>query len=64
MKLAEAKEIATRMNEWEPGYLKENERQALQIAIEAMEREIAHRDSPDFVKVGKLPSETWEIKRR
>jgi len=64
MKLAEAKEILEKEEEdtWMG-----NEAQwklALRICIEAAEREIANRDSPDFVKVGKLPSETWEIKRK
>ena len=34
--------------------------EAVKLGIEALKREKANRDNPDFVIVGKLPSETEE----
>lgn len=57
MKLKEAIETATGMIEWEPGYLKSNESQALKILIEAGKREEKRRRFAVPDKVDLLPGE-------
>lgn len=57
MKLGEAIEVTDGMIEWEPGYLKENERQALKLLIEAAKRVKKDREGTFTIL---LPGETEE----
>ena len=55
MKLGEAKEIITRMLEWGPGYLRDDERQAITLGLEAL-ADVEKDRVGSFVML--LPSET------
>jgi len=58
MKLEEAVEILEK--EWEDTWMGSEAKwkKAVKLGYEALKREIANRENPDFVMVGKLPGET------
>ena len=58
--LKEAIEILTDFRQQESALLGNEFSQAALLLIEAGKREVANRENPDFVMVGKLPGETME----
>jgi len=57
MKIAEAIETLTDLKTTLPQSNPEKRREAVELGIEALKREKANRDNPDFVMVGTLPGE-------
>jgi len=60
MKPEEAIETLTTMVYEEGEFYVKMQLKAMKLGIQGLKREIANRDNPDFVIVGKLPGETDE----